>query len=92
MLGRRWLAVGFDTESAAALGVGSALPDAVLLALVALGVVSALSTMGALLATALFVVPAATVRLLTRRLRVWQLGSVALVFVEGVAGSGSRSS
>ncbi len=42
--------------------------------------------MGALLATALFVVPAATVRLLTRRLLAWQLGSVALVAVEGTAG------
>ena len=86
VLGRRWLAVGFDSASASALGVGSALPDAVLLSLVAVGVVSALSTMGALLATAIFVVPAATVRLVTRRLLVWQLGSVALVAVEGTAG------
>ena len=86
VLGRRWLAVGFDSASASALGVRSALPDAVLLSLVAAGVVSALSTMGALLATAIFVVPAATVRLVTRRLLVWQLGSIALVAVEGTAG------
>ena len=68
VLGRRWLALGFDTESAAALGVRSPFPDAVLLVLVALGVVAGLSTLGALLATALFVIPAATVRLVTRRL------------------------
>jgi ABC-type Zn uptake system ZnuABC Zn-binding protein ZnuA len=41
---------------------------------------------GALLATALFVVPAATVRLLTARLLVWQLASIALVALEGTAG------
>src|SRR5438128_5805869 len=35
LLGRRWLAVGFDPTSARALGVRSALPDALLLALVA---------------------------------------------------------
>jgi zinc/manganese transport system substrate-binding protein len=86
LLGRRWLATGFDPESAWALGARSPLPDALLLGLIALSVVSALSAVGALLATALFVVPAATVRLLTRRLRLWQSGSVALTALEGVAG------
>ena len=86
VLGRRWLAVGFDAGGAHGLGLGSAWPDAVLLSLVALGIVSSLSTIGALLASAVFVVPAATVRLLTRRLVVWQCGSIALVAVEGVGG------
>jgi zinc/manganese transport system substrate-binding protein len=86
LLGRRWLATGFDPETAPALGLRSPLPDAVLLGLTALSVVSALAAIGALLATALFVVPAATVRLLTRRLRVWQLGSMLLAAGEGVAG------
>ena len=86
VLGRRWLAIGFDAGSARALGIRSAVPDAVLLVLIAFGVVSALPAIGALLVTALFVVPAATVRLLTRRLRPWQLGSVALVAAEGVVG------
>ena len=86
LLGRRWLARGFDPETAPALGLRSPLPDAVLLGLTALSVVSALAAIGALLATALFVVPAATVRLLTRRLRVWQLGSMLLAAGEGVAG------
>lgn len=86
ILEQRWLAAGFDPSSARALGVRSALPDTVLLALVALVAVAALSTLGALLATALLVVPAATARLVCSRLRAWQIATVALVAVEGVAG------
>ncbi len=86
VLGRRWLAIGFDAGGARALGIRSAVPDAILLVMIALGIVSALPAIGALLVTALFVVPAATVRLVTRRLRPWQLGSVALVAGEGVVG------
>jgi len=86
VLEQRWLAAGFDPSSARALGVRSALPDTVLLALVALVAVAALSTLGALLATALLVVPAATTRLVCSRLRTWQIATVALVAVEGVAG------
>jgi zinc/manganese transport system substrate-binding protein len=86
VLEQRWLATGFDPGSARALGARSALPDIALLALVALVAVAALSTLGALLATALLVVPAATTRLVCSRLRPWQLATVALVAVEGVAG------
>ncbi len=86
VLEQRWLATGFDPRAARALGARSALPDTVLLALVALVAVAALSTLGALLATALLVVPAATTRLVCTRLRSWQLATVALVAVEGVAG------
>jgi ABC-type Zn uptake system ZnuABC Zn-binding protein ZnuA/ABC-type Mn2+/Zn2+ transport system permease subunit len=86
VLGRRWLALGFDAGSARALGLRSAVPDAILLLLIAAGVVAALPAIGALLVTALFVVPAATVRLVTRRVQPWQLGSVALVAAEGVVG------
>jgi ABC-type Zn uptake system ZnuABC Zn-binding protein ZnuA/ABC-type Mn2+/Zn2+ transport system permease subunit len=86
VLEQRWLARGFDAGSARALGVRSAVPDTVLLGLVALVAVAALSTLGALLATALLVVPAATTRLMCSRLRAWQLATVALVAVEGVAG------
>jgi ABC-type Zn uptake system ZnuABC Zn-binding protein ZnuA/ABC-type Mn2+/Zn2+ transport system permease subunit len=86
LLERRWLATGFDPAAAPALGLRSPLPDAVLLALVALVAVAALSTLGALLATALLLVPAATTRLLCTRLRSWQLATVALVAVEGIAG------
>jgi ABC-type Zn uptake system ZnuABC Zn-binding protein ZnuA/ABC-type Mn2+/Zn2+ transport system permease subunit len=86
VLGPRWLAHGFDAGAARAQGLRSALPDALLLALVALAAVAALRIAGALLATALIVVPAATTRLLVDRLRPWQLATVALVIVEGAAG------
>jgi ABC-type Zn uptake system ZnuABC Zn-binding protein ZnuA/ABC-type Mn2+/Zn2+ transport system permease subunit len=86
VLEQRWLATGFDPSAARGLGARSALPDGVLLALVALVAVAALSTLGALLATAILVVPAATTRLLFARLRAWQLATVALVAAEGVGG------
>jgi zinc/manganese transport system substrate-binding protein len=57
-----------------------------LLLLVALATTAALSVIGALLVAALFVVPAATTRLVTTRVRTWQIATVALVAVEGTAG------
>jgi ABC-type Zn uptake system ZnuABC Zn-binding protein ZnuA/ABC-type Mn2+/Zn2+ transport system permease subunit len=86
LLGRRWLASGFDRDSARALGARSPLPDAVLLALVAGTAVAALDAIGALLAAALLVVPAATTRLLVDRLTPWQLATIALVLAEGIVG------
>ncbi|HYZ78770.1 MAG TPA: zinc ABC transporter substrate-binding protein [Gaiellaceae bacterium] len=85
-LGRRWLAVGFERETARGLGVRSALVDGALLAVVAFAVVASLSAVGALLVAALFVVPAATTRLWCRRLPAWQVASVGLAAAEAVAG------
>jgi ABC-type Zn uptake system ZnuABC Zn-binding protein ZnuA/ABC-type Mn2+/Zn2+ transport system permease subunit len=84
LLGERWLAQGFDPG-----GIGrreARLLDAALLGLIALASTAALSVVGSLLVTALFVVPAATARLLTGRMRSWQLASIALVAAEGTAG------
>lgn len=86
LLGRRWLAVGFDRGSARGLGVRSAVPEVALLVLLALAAVATLTAVGALLASALLVVPAATTRLLTRRMAAWQLATVALAALEGIAG------
>jgi ABC-type Zn uptake system ZnuABC Zn-binding protein ZnuA len=86
LFGRRWLALGFDAENARALGIRSGRADAVLLVLIALSIVLALAAIGALLVTALYVVPAATVRLFTFRRTIWQLGSIALAAIEGGAG------
>ena len=86
LLGRRWLVTGFDPISARSLGSRSRVPDAVLLALIALAVVAGLTALGALLVTALLVVPAATARLWSRRLPVWQASTVLLTALEGVAG------
>lgn len=86
LLGARWLATGFDAGAARALGVRSAAPDTLLLVLVALAAVATLSAVGALLATAVLVVPAATTRLLTSRMLAWQLATVALAAAEGTVG------
>lgn len=86
LLGSRWLAVGFDPAAARSLGVRSRLPDVLLLTLVAFAAVATLSAVGALLATALLVVPAATTRLLSHRIPTWQLATTALAAAEGVLG------
>lgn len=86
LLGHRWLARGFDPANARTVGAGQRVLDAVLLAAVALSAVAALSVVGALLATALLVVPAATTRLWFDRLLPWQVATVVLTAVEGVAG------
>ena len=83
LLGQRWLATGFDPGAGRPRGVGAAGLDALLLGLVALAIVAALSTVGALLVTALFVVPALTARLYAERMLTWQLASVALVAARG---------
>jgi ABC-type Zn uptake system ZnuABC Zn-binding protein ZnuA/ABC-type Mn2+/Zn2+ transport system permease subunit len=85
-MARPWLATGFEPEDARALGVRSRVPELALLGLVALAVVAALAATGALLVAALFVVPAATMRLVTRRVSTLQLGAVALAAFEGVVG------
>ncbi len=86
VLEQRWLVAGFDPGSARALGVRSVLPDAALLGVIALLAVSALATLGSLLATALLVVGAATTRLVCTRLRSWQVATAALVAAEGTGG------
>lgn len=83
LLGPRWLASGF---SGAAHGSAGRVADAALIALVALAAIAALSAVGALLATTVIVLPAATTRLLTDRLRPWQVATVVLAALEGVGG------
>lgn len=85
-IGPRWLAAGFDPAEADRLGAGGRPLDLALLGLVALTTAAMLPAIGALLTGALFVVPAATVRLFTDRLLRWQIGSVLLVLAEGLVG------
>jgi len=81
LLGRRWVAAGFDG------GVRpSRAAELALLALIALVAVATLDAIGALLASALLVVPAVTVRPWASRIASWQLGSVVLAGAEGVGG------
>jgi ABC-type Zn uptake system ZnuABC Zn-binding protein ZnuA/ABC-type Mn2+/Zn2+ transport system permease subunit len=84
LLGGRWLAHGFDP--AAGGRWERRLHDAALLCLIGLAVTATLSVVGALLVSALFVVPAATARLFTERMASWQPASVLLVAVEGTVG------
>jgi ABC-type Mn2+/Zn2+ transport system permease subunit len=86
LLGPAWLASGFDREGARTLGAPVGTADALLLALVAVAVVTALPAVGALLTTALFIVPAATARLVARSVPELLVGSVALAAAEGVLG------
>ena len=86
LVGQHWLARGFDGAGGAAGGWSGRAYDALLLCLIALAATAALTVVGALLVTALFVVPAATARMLANRVWSWQLTSVALVALEGVAG------
>jgi ABC-type Mn2+/Zn2+ transport system permease subunit len=86
LLGHRWLAAGFDPGAGRPLRSSGRVLDLVLLGLIALATTAALSVIGALLVTALFVVPPLTVRLFARRLWSLQLASVVLVALEGTAG------
>src|SRR3954471_983775 len=83
-LARHWLATGFEPGSARALGLRPAMADRLLLVGIAGGAVVALDAVGVLLVTVILVVPAATVRLVTRRLRPLQLGATVLAAAEGV--------
>jgi ABC-type Mn2+/Zn2+ transport system permease subunit len=85
-LRRSWLAEGFDPATSRALGVRPAVAEAALLVAVAAAAVVALDAVGALLVTAVLVIPAATVRLLAPSVGSLQAGTAALAAVEGVAG------
>jgi ABC-type Mn2+/Zn2+ transport system permease subunit len=85
-LRRSWLAQAFDPTTARTLGVRTAIADAVLLVAVAAAAVVALDAVGALLVTAVLVIPAATVRLVAPSVGALQAGTAALAAGEGVAG------
>jgi ABC-type Mn2+/Zn2+ transport system permease subunit len=85
-LRRSWLAQGFDPATARALGARPRLADALLMVAVAAAAVVALDAVGALLVTAVLVIPAATVRLVAGSIGALQAGTAALAAVEGVAG------
>jgi manganese/iron transport system permease protein len=85
-LRRSWLAQGFDPATARALGLWPAFADVALLVAVAAAAVVALDAVGALLVTAVLVIPAATVRLVAPSVRSLQAGTATLAAVEGVAG------
>jgi ABC-type Mn2+/Zn2+ transport system permease subunit len=85
-LRRSWLAQGFDPAVARSLGTRPALADALLLVAVAAAAVVALDAVGALLVSAVLVIPAATVRLVAQSVGTLQAGTAALAAAEGVGG------
>jgi manganese/iron transport system permease protein len=85
-LGRTWSAIGFDADGARALGLPTARADLLLLGLVAAAVVAAIPAVGALLVTAVYVLPAAAARLLTTTVRGLVACALGLALAEGVIG------
>ncbi len=86
LLSRHWLARGFDEDFAGEAGSGSRGFDLALLLIVAVAVIATLNAIGALLVIALMVVPAATVRLVARRIQTLQAGTLGLALAEGIFG------
>jgi manganese/iron transport system permease protein len=85
-LGRTWSAVGFDPEGARALGLPAGRADMLLLGLVAVAAVAAIPAVGALLVTAVYVLPAAAARMITGSIRGLVTCALALALAEGVVG------
>jgi ABC-type Mn2+/Zn2+ transport system permease subunit len=85
-LGRTWSAIGFDPDGARALGLATGRADMLLLGLVAVAAVAAIPAVGALLVTAVYVLPAAAARMLTSSIRGLIAGALALALAEGVLG------
>jgi ABC-type Mn2+/Zn2+ transport system permease subunit len=86
LLHRRLLAVGFDRGSARAFGARPLPVDLALLALIAAGVVVGVQALGNLLVVAVVVGPAATARLLTRRLVPMMALAAGIAVLAGAAG------
>jgi len=82
----RLLAVGFDRETAARLGVRPGLVELLLLVLLGLALVVVVPALGNLLAAAILIGPAATARLVTRRVPSMLAGAVLLAIGCGLAG------
>src|SRR3954468_5061225 len=82
----RLLVVGFDRTSARQVGVSAAIVDASLLVLLALTILVAVQGLGNLLVVAVLVAPAATARLLARRMAPMMALSVGAALAAGVGG------
>jgi ABC-type Mn2+/Zn2+ transport system permease subunit len=85
-LGRTWSAVGFDPDGARSLGLPARRADLLLLAMVAVAAVAAIPAVGALLVTAIYVLPAAAARMLTGSIRGLVACALAIALAEGIAG------
>lgn len=82
----RLLAVGFDRSSARSVGASAALVDIALLALLGAAILVAVQGLGNLLVVAVLIGPAATARLICRRMAPMMLCGAALAVAGGVGG------
>jgi manganese/iron transport system permease protein len=85
-LGRTWSAIGFDPDGARALGLQAGRADLLLLGLVAVAAVAAIPAVGALLVTAIYVLPAAAARMVTGSIRGLLACALGIALAEGVVG------
>ena len=85
-LGRTWSALAFDPDGAGALGVPTRRADLLMLALVALAAVAAIPAVGALLVSAIYVLPASAARLVTRSVVGLIVAALAFAVGEGLVG------
>ncbi|HET6831850.1 MAG TPA: metal ABC transporter permease [Solirubrobacterales bacterium] len=85
---RAWIAAGFDDAGDGAHGLGARLEvaDLALLAAVAVATIATIDAVGALLVTAVLVVPAATARLFATSVAELELGAALLALAEGLSG------
>jgi ABC-type Mn2+/Zn2+ transport system permease subunit len=82
----RLVLVGFDRGNARALGVSPVLVDAALLVLVAVVLLVAVQGLGNLLVVAVLIAPAASARLLTRRIAPMMAAAAAIAAVGVIGG------
>jgi manganese/iron transport system permease protein len=85
-LGRTWSAVAFDPDAVTALRLPAARADLLLLLLVAVAAVAAIPAVGALLVTAVYVLPAAAARMVTGSVRGLVACALGLAVAEGILG------
>ena len=83
---RTWIASGFDPQVAPALGLRTRFADWALVAAIAIAVIAAVDAVGALLVSAILVMPAATARLFARSVTSLEASAGALALAEGIAG------
>jgi ABC-type Mn2+/Zn2+ transport system permease subunit len=85
-LGRTWSAIAFDPDGAGALGLPAARADLLLLVLVAVAAVAAIPAVGALLVTAVYVLPAAAARMVSSSVRGLVACALGIALAQGLLG------
>ena len=86
VLHTRLLAVGFDRSAARRLGASTALADVAILVLLAASILVAVQGLGNLLVVAVLIGPAATARLVARRMGAMMAWAAAIAVLAGVGG------